>query len=548
MALFGLIGCGSQDRTPESAAVTRQQDLAGFPYHPLVLHLDLSILSYQLYAQTLVWPFDPYYEDLGDRDETRADFMKKVALWAAAKGQDQTRAHPALGGYRGPGRLAGFADNPRHDPIVYRYDSLRPWNDTISSAGDRWVEYLTPEAITGSIRDVHMCYRKTGGSKSDVVVDRVASNPEARGSKARDVLLAFEGGTGDKGEIGQPASQSLMGLVLLRYLPNSNDYDVHISFRGSRSGSLGRSVLQAFSDTQARGNPDWITDLGYDLIGPEDGAAAITTTGKVHRGFAQSMKSILPQLFGCLGKIADLTPGKQPRNIFATGHSLGGGLAQHFVSAVLLGDQYGPDGNGAAMPKALRSWPWRQIKLITFSAPRAGNATWAKTLTTQALSSNFFSKDERRFDFDALSVDDPSVLPRLTDRHMPTGYRVLISTDPITTSLLFNRKSVGQTIYADQLGPLAIFAPHEADAHEPEVVRDLMIQTLDDPRIPTIAWRYRARVDAPAEGQRAKEPILADHRTLEAELEKYYTDNSISFKHAAYRHHVEVFNGFIAVE
>jgi len=86
----------------------------------------------------------------------------------------------------------------RHGLAVYRYDKLYPWNNTITNAGGRWVEYLTPAAITGQIREVHMCYRKTGRG-SRYRTRRVKSLGTG------DVLLAFEGGTGDKGEAGQPA-------------------------------------------------------------------------------------------------------------------------------------------------------------------------------------------------------------------------------------------------------------------------------------------------------------------------------------------------------
>jgi len=544
--IIALIGCGAQTLSPVSPDVSKQQSYTGFPYNPLVYHLDLSILAYQLYGQTLVWPFDPYYEELDGGAVARAEFINNVGQWASAKGKEQIRSRPSFGGYRGPGRLAGFADNHRHDPVVYRYDKLNPWNNTITNAGGRWVEYLTPAAITEQIREVHMCYRMTGRPEGEVAVERVASNHSARASGARDVLLAFEGGTGDKGEAGQPASQSLMGFVLLRYLPDSNKYDIHIAFRGSRSGSLQRSVRLGISTTQARGNPDWITDLGYDYIHPSGGAGHITTTGSVHRGFAQSMKSILPQVFGCLGKAAALAPSFQPNNIYVTGHSLGGGLAQHFVSAALLGDQYGPDGSGGAMPNVLRRWPWQQIKLITFSAPRAGNATWAKTLTTHKLASEFHSRDQLRYDYNALAGNDPSILPRLIDPETPVGYRVLVSNDAVSTSVIPGRKPVGKSVYVDRLGLLSIIRPYDPDSHEPAVMRDMLIASLNDPRIPAIAWRYREFKNVVAGGET---PNSSDttYKTLQAELPNYYRKNGIGFGHDAYVRHTELFNSILSV-
>ena len=93
-------------------------------------------------------------------------------------------------------------------------------------------------------------------------------NPADRDVGAADLLYAFEGGTGDKGLAGEPHSQSLMGYVLMRW-KGEHDYDVHVVFRGSRSGTASRALLEALSDEDARGNPDWITDMGYDLLYPD---------------------------------------------------------------------------------------------------------------------------------------------------------------------------------------------------------------------------------------------------------------------------------------
>jgi hypothetical protein len=43
-------------------------------YEEFVYLLDLCILSYQLHAQTLIWPLDPYYEFSGDKTK-RNKFM-----------------------------------------------------------------------------------------------------------------------------------------------------------------------------------------------------------------------------------------------------------------------------------------------------------------------------------------------------------------------------------------------------------------------------------------------------------------------------------------
>ena len=37
------------------------------PYNEILYHLDLSIMAYHLFAQTLIWPWDPFYEQMRNR-------------------------------------------------------------------------------------------------------------------------------------------------------------------------------------------------------------------------------------------------------------------------------------------------------------------------------------------------------------------------------------------------------------------------------------------------------------------------------------------------
>jgi hypothetical protein len=313
------------------------------PYHPLVYHLDLSVLSYHVYGQSLVWPFDPYYEELSNDRKNRSKYMELVKSWAEMKGPAQVGAEAGLNAYRGPGVLSGFANNSLHDPILYNYSRIAPRHGAITNANGEWTEYLTPKQITGRIGQTFVCYRKAGSVTSELAFAEVPPRASETAKDRTDILLAFEGGTGDKGEPGEPASQSLMGFALLRQTTGEN-YDVHIAFRGSQAGSAGRAILQAFNDSNSAGNPDWITDLGYNRL-TGGASAAISTVGRLSRGFAMSTRSILPNLFHCLEKGAGLKKKDTgPDNIYVTGHSLGGALAQNFTSAVLLGNKYGPGG------------------------------------------------------------------------------------------------------------------------------------------------------------------------------------------------------------
>ena len=218
-------------------------ELGTFPYHPIVFELDLAIYAYQLHAQSMVWPIDPFYEEhAGPRGTSRETLISLIRAWSAQQGLEQVTT--GIGAYRGPGALAGLPDNASLDPLLYDYSRIHPWSDAISNNDGRWTEYLTPRAITGRIRDVYVSARALG--TGEVVVTKLVPGRNDADPDAADVLCAFEGGTGDKGETGQPALYSLMGFVLARDTDDGS-YDVHVTFRGSRSGDALRAVSGAFS-------------------------------------------------------------------------------------------------------------------------------------------------------------------------------------------------------------------------------------------------------------------------------------------------------------
>lgn len=539
LMLLALSACANVLTSVDQEPVSLENGDGDFPYHPLVYHLDLSILAYQLYGQSLVWPFDPYYEEMDNGKGERARTIQNVQSWLKIKGAEQTRNRAGLNAFRGPGVLIGAADNETHDPILYNYSRIDPWSNALTNAAGTWTEYSTPRKITGQIRDVYVCYRPAGAASSGRSFDRVPDRHNGRTADARDILLAFEGGTGDKGEAGQPASQSLMGFVLARQ-KSAGGYDLHIAFRGSRSGSAGRAVREAFSDGGATGNPDWITDLGYNRLTSGEGGGHISTVGAVHRGFARSMKSILPNLMHCLNKFAGLKKGVSPDNIYVTGHSLGGALAQDFVAAIHLGNQYGPAGTGAKLPASLRQWPWKQIKLVTYGAPRVGDETFARALTVNVLQSEFFSTSMNPLDRKHLKATDTTILPRLLDPARPAGYRVLNSRDPITSEKVAGGKHVGKTIYVNRPSVRDVLPPPDFSAHEQRQIRDYMIGSLSDQRIPALAMRYRQMDEINPERDEKKKGSPAEMRKLVAAIRTYYTNNGIWFDHAAFERDAEL--------
>lgn len=543
LSVVAVAGCSSTLAPTEQSDIgnsivsgENSENASVFPYNPLVYHLDLAILAYQLHGQSLIWPHDPYYEELSNKTKGRATMVEKVKGWAATTGNAQILG-PQLDSYRGPGSLNGFANNASHDPIIYNYSLLDPWNKSIMNAAGIWTEYMTPKAITSQIKETHVCYRPTGASNSATTSIQIERKHDNVSANANSYLLAFEGGTGDKGEANQPPSQSIMGFIMTRDNPNGT-YDVHIAFRGSRSGSAGRAVLQSFSGKNAKGNPDWITDLGYDRLSSAGGGGFVSTVGKVHRGFLTSLKSIMPNLMNCLQKVPAFKDNIAPNNITVTGHSLGGALAQQFTSSILMGNKFGPDGTGASLPSTLRDWPWRNIKLVTYGAPRVGDAEFAEKLTVEKLQSEFFSTAISPTDFDAIKVSNASIKPRISNPNRPAAYRVLNTKDPITTQKGAGGKHVGKTVYVNPRKFSNLVGAPDFSAHEQRQIRDYILAGLPGNRSPKLAIRYidMLKINPTRDSKQNGTPAEVDK--LIATVKNYYQKNNIWFNLEAYEKNI----------
>ena len=74
---------GACSSSAEGDTGTSRIELGTLPYNPLVHHLDLSTLAYQVHGQSLVWPFDPFYEERADPlGSSRDDYMANVRAFA----------------------------------------------------------------------------------------------------------------------------------------------------------------------------------------------------------------------------------------------------------------------------------------------------------------------------------------------------------------------------------------------------------------------------------------------------------------------------------
>jgi hypothetical protein len=357
------------------------------------LHLlDLCILAYHLYSQTLYWPLDPYYEQSAD---DRVDFMNHIRQnYTPTKFPKAQFPHLS-----GPGAIRGLPTNPTLDPIICDYSLMCPWRPSVTRPNaekEGWIVFDTPRAITDRIGSIAMFYHKDwrtfGNTPPGTAPDLQAPRPNAPGI-ARDVLCCFEGGTGGMthGLVSQTAAAqrdhawSMMGFVLARHKDETqNDYDVYIVFRGSRSGELRKT-----ESLGGRGNPDWVTNLNSVIsVGSLIDDRVISPVGKVCNGFSYCVSTMLHTIMECLAYVQIQKGNNPPQKIYVTAHSLGSSLAVHFTSAMLMGEEHGFQTAGTKMPQAIRAWPWAKRTLITFAQPPVGNKDFTVGLENFSLDFN----------------------------------------------------------------------------------------------------------------------------------------------------------------
>lgn len=338
-------------------------------YNELLYHLDLCILAYHLYHQTLIWPMDPFYEQQAFKGTNRREnFMAMLRQGPQVLVQQRMEEIPST--YRGPGNFINpsWSVNPGLDPIITDYTRLNPWKPSFPKI-TQW-EFIQPSKfITDKISSVFMYQRNPNPPNEGEpgIQANAITRPDGVGV-GTDVLYCFEGGTGGIKQTGgaiTPPAWSMMGFVLVRKWRVDDKFDVHIAFRGSRSGSAKRA---GYGGLRGWGNPDWVTDMGWDLNTEPD--PQVSPAGFTSNGFTQTIKSILPALIACFKNIGE-TNGI-PQTIYVTGHSLGGALAALCASALAIGKP----------GECPADWPWRNLRLITFSAPTVGNERFSAAVNS----------------------------------------------------------------------------------------------------------------------------------------------------------------------
>jgi len=123
-------------------------------------------------------------------------------------------------------------------------------------------------------------------------------------------------------------------------------------------------VIVCFQGTADLRN--WITDLDCELV--NERISESVSGAKIHAGFQQALKSVIPELRETLTRLA-----LERRDVYFTGHSLGGALAM-LAAARMQNEEWRMQNENSSRPIPNSPGIW----LYTFGQPRVGNGAWAR--------------------------------------------------------------------------------------------------------------------------------------------------------------------------
>jgi hypothetical protein len=254
--------------------------------------LEACRFIYKAYAQTCVYPLDPFFEAqhgllIGKgmyKDTARTRLMAEVHQQYKST---ETKLDPVEYDLSKP-------PNP-HEGVVYR-----------GGVEDEPYIFFQPREFDLKIASY------SGFALDGQKVDGGGSLPSVGG---RRVCAFFQGKTGMTPSTKLGGWPSWLGAVV--YDPTENV--AFVIFRGSRSGNGARAALGAqFMD---KGSPDWVTDMNYMLEEHVNEWGGVKACSGFYYAYKSSRVSLLAAYKAAVG-------GATPATTYFTGHSLGGGLAQ----------------------------------------------------------------------------------------------------------------------------------------------------------------------------------------------------------------------------